>query len=345
MTRMLIAGVLSALLVIAIGNMFIAWLRRNEFGQQFREDGPESHVVTKSGTPIMGGLLIFAAMTPPYFLIGRDHTAYGTIVWVTMMMCALIGFIDDWMKINNRRSLGLSGWRKMGALVVVAAFLGWSTTTVLEAPKIVAVPFVSTNIDLSWAGGIPYYVLLFLIVAGFSNAVNLTDGLDGLAGSMMVIALLCYTGISAFVFILFDRGFGAVEEPAISGMASLDIAIFSSALAGACAGFLWYNEFPARVFMGDTGSMGLGGAFAALGIVTKNELLTLIIGGVFVVEAMSVIMQVASFKTTGKRIFLMAPIHHHFEQKGWSETQIMMRFAIVAGLFAATAFTVWFRTH
>ena len=335
---MLLAGVLATLIVIMLGPVFIKWLRRNEFGQTIREDGPQGHLVAKAGTPTMGGLLIFGGMSVPYFLIGRDHTVFGFVVWVTMILCAMIGFWDDFMKISNRRSLGLSGRWKMLALAVVTAFLGWASHTLLNLSTAVDVPFTNVSLELGWG----YYVMLFLVLAGASNAVNLTDGLDGLAAGTVVISLMAFLSIS---FILWDRQLGSEQGLTLGLLGSLDVAIFCAALAGACVGFLWYNAFPAQVFMGDTGSMGLGGALAAVATVTKNELLLIIIGGIFVIEALSVMVQVAVFKRTRKRVFLMAPIHHHFELKNWSETQIMVRFWIVAGLLAASGFTIWFRTH
>lgn len=335
---MLLAGALSTLFVILLGPLFIRWAARNEFGQNIREDGPQDHHELKAGTPTMGGLLIFGVMSVPYFLIGRDHTSFGLVVWITMMLCAMVGLWDDWMKIANRRSLGLSGRRKMIALALITGLLGWSSHVLLNISTDLVVPFTDLTVHLGWG----YYPFLFLVLAGASNGVNLTDGLDGLAAGTVVISLLAFLGIS---FILWDRQLGSVTPLTIGTLGALDVAIFATTLAGACVGFLWYNAHPAKVFMGDTGSMGLGGALAALAVVTKNELLFAIIGGIFVVESMSVIMQVFFFKRTGKRIFLMAPIHHHFELKKWSETQIMVRFWIVAGLFASTGFTVWFRTH
>jgi phospho-N-acetylmuramoyl-pentapeptide-transferase len=332
MTRMLVAGVLSVILVIGLGPWFVVWLRRKEFGQNIREDGPQRHIALKAGTPTMGGLLILTAMTIPFLLVGK-HSGYGASVWLTMMACAAIGFWDDWMKISNRRSLGLSGRWTMVARGVVACVLFAACREWLGISTALEIPLTHHKVDLSYG----YLVLLFFAVVGASNAVNLTDGLDGLAAGTVVISLMAFIGIA---FIQWDRRVG---EIGIKG--SLDLAVFAAALAGACVGFLWYNSHPAQVFMGDTGSMGLGGALAALAVVTKTELLLVIIGGIFVVEALSVIMQVASFKRTGKRIFLMAPIHHHFELKEWSETQIMVRFWIVAGLFSATGFTIWFHTH
>lgn len=344
MTRMLLAGVVASLLVVLLGPVFIRWAQRREFGQEVRSDGPSSHTVTKQGTPTMGGLLILFGMSVPYWLVGREHTNFGLVVWITMMACATMGFWDDAMKVVNRRSLGINGKAKMTILALITVFLGWSSTTLLDISTVLEVPFTELQIDAGWG----WYVLLFFVLAGTSNCVNLADGLDGLAATTVVISLTAFTAIA---FILWDRQLGSVPPLTIGGPGALDIAIFCAALGGSLIGFLWWNAYPAKVFMGDTGSLALGGALAALAVVLKVELLLAIIGGIFVVEGLSVMVQTTVFKLsrrftgTPRRVFLMAPIHHHFELKNWSETQVMIRFAIVASLFSATGFTIWFRTH
>ena len=351
MTRMLLAGTLAALIVIVLGPLFIRWAQRREFGQEFREDGPKSHAVTKKGTPTMGGLLILFGMSVPYWLVGRDHTDFGLVVWTTMMLCAGMGFWDDAMKVVNRRSLGINGKTKMLLLALITVFLGYTSTHVLGVTTVLEIPFTSNSAgsnaitwDLQWG----WYVLLFFVLAGTSNCVNLADGLDGLAATTVTISLMTFTAIA---FILWDRRLTNIFPLSIDQAGALDVAIFGAALGGSLIGFLWWNAYPAKVFMGDTGSLALGGALAALAVVLKVELLLAIIGGVFVVEGLSVMLQTVVFKAsrrlTGepRRLFLMAPIHHHFELKNWSETQIMVRFAIVASLFSATGFTIWFRTH
>ncbi|MCW2927978.1 MAG: Phospho-N-acetylmuramoyl-pentapeptide-transferase, partial [Thermoleophilia bacterium] len=286
MTRMLLAGTLAALFVIVIGPLFIAWARRREFGQEVRDDGPQAHRVTKQGTPTMGGLLILAGMSVPYWLVGREHTQFGLVVWATMMMCAGMGFWDDAMKVVNRRSLGINAKAKMLILVGITIFLGYMSTEVLEVTTLLEIPFTSNSagsnaitIDLQWG----WYVLLFFVLAGTSNCVNLADGLDGLAATTVVIALTTFTAIA---FILWDRRLAGIPPLSIDGPGALDIAIFCAALGGALIGFLWWNAHPAKVFMGDTGSLALGGALAALAVVLKVELLLAIIGGVFVVEGL-----------------------------------------------------------
>jgi phospho-N-acetylmuramoyl-pentapeptide-transferase len=301
---MLLAGVVASLLVVLLGPFFIRWAQRREFGQEIREDGPQSHTTTKKGTPTMGGLLILFGMSVPYWLIGREHTDYGAVVWLTMIMCAAIGFWDDAMKVVNKRSLGITGKAKMGILALITVFLGWSSHHLLHISTVLEVPFTTATIDLHWG----WYILLFFVLAGTSNTVNLADGLDGLAATTVVISLFAITAIT---FVLWDRQLGTVPPLTIGG----------------------------------------AGALAALAVVLKVELLLVVIGGIFVVEGLSVMIQKTVFKLsrkltgTPRRVFLMAPIHHHFELKNWSETQVMTRFAIVASLFSATGFTIWFRTH
>ncbi len=351
MTRMLLAGTIAALIVIVLGPLFIRWAQRREFGQEFREDGPKTHAVTKKGTPTMCGLLILFGMSVPYWLVGRDHTDFGLVVWITMMLCALMGFWDDAMKVVNRRSLGINGKTKMLILAGITVFLGWASTELLDVTTVLEVPFTSNSaganaitVDLGWG----WYVLLFFVLAGTSNCVNLADGLDGLAATTVTISLMAFTAIA---FILWDRRLTEIFPLSITQGGALDIAIFCAALGGSLIGFLWWNAYPAKVFMGDTGSLALGGALAALAVVLKVELLLAVIGGIFVVEGLSVRLQTTGcklsrrFRGEPKRLFLMAPIHHHFELKNWSETQIMVRFAIVAALFSSTGFTIWFRTH
>ncbi len=331
MTRMLVAGAMAALLVVVLAPVFIRWLQRRSYGQQIREDGPQGHITTKAGTPTMGGLLILFAMTLPFWAVGLQSAA-GLVLWLTTMGCALIGLWDDWMKISSRRSLGLSGRWKMLLLLVIGLGLALATDRLLGQGTAIQVPLSSIEVDLGWW----YYPFVYVVLAGAANTVNLTDGIDGLAAATSVISLMAFLGIA---FILWERSLGDLGR-----QGSLDAGIFAAALAGACVGFLWWNANPARIFMGDTGSLALGGAIAALAVVTGTELLLVLIGGIFVIEGLSVIIQVISFKATGRRVFLMAPIHHHFELRGWSETQVMVRLLIVASLLASLGFTLWFRT-
>jgi phospho-N-acetylmuramoyl-pentapeptide-transferase len=311
------------------GPKFIDFLRRNEFGQHIREEGPSGHVV-KQGTPTMGGLLIMASMFIP-FLVFSQRTLEALTVFFVTLGCAAIGFVDDWMKLTNRRSLGLPGRWKMVFLVLMTVFVG----IVVDRQELgtdVYLPLIDVNVELSYA----WYVLLFLMIAGTANGVNLTDGLDGLAAGTVTISLFTFTAMAVIAWI--------VSGGATGGDASdLDLAILGASLIGASIGFLWYNAFPAQVFMGDTGSFGLGGALGAFAVMTNTEILLLLIGGIFLIEAVSVILQVLSYKWTGKRIFLMAPIHHHLEMKAWSEARIMVRFWIAALIFCACAFVLYYR--
>jgi phospho-N-acetylmuramoyl-pentapeptide-transferase len=328
MDRVIVAALLGMLLAIVAGPKFIEFLRKNELGQYIREEGPASHRV-KQGTPTMGGLLFIIAATIP-FLALSNYTLPGLAVFGVMLGCAVIGFADDYTKLTRRRSLGLAGRWKLLLLVAITFFVGWAANERDLATE-VYIPGVDLEIDLWWV----WFLLLFLIVAGAANGVNLTDGIDGLAAGTGMIALITFTAINIFTFIRL----GQRDLPRDD---FLDMAILGGALIGAVIGFLWYNAFPAEVIMGDTGSMAIGGALAAFAIMTNTELLLLLIGGIFLIEALSVILQVISFKYWGRRIFLIAPIHHHFEMKAWSETKIMVRFWIVAAILCASAFAVYY---
>jgi phospho-N-acetylmuramoyl-pentapeptide-transferase len=328
MARVIVAAILGMLLAIVAGPKFIKFLRENELGQHIREEGPAGHRV-KQGTPTMGGLLFIIAASIP-FLALSEYTLPGLTVFGLMLGCAAIGFVDDFTKLTRRRSLGLAGRWKLLMLVALTFFVGWAVNE-RDLSTDVYVPGLDVDVDLWWL----WYALLFLIVAGAANGVNLTDGIDGLAAGTGMIALITFTAINIFTFIRL----GQVNEPR---EVYLDMAILGGALIGAVIGFLWYNAFPAEVIMGDTGSMAIGGALAGFAIWTKTELLLLLIGGIFLIEALSVILQVVSFKYWKRRIFLMAPIHHHFEMKAWSETKIMVRFWIVSAILCAAAFAVYY---
>ena len=329
MVQVLLSGILAMVISIVGGPKFIDFLRRNEFGQHIREEGPSGHVI-KQGTPTMGGLLIMASMFVP-FLVFSERTLEALTVFFVTLGCAAIGFVDDWMKLTRKRSLGLSGRWKMGLLALITAFVG-IVVAELGFKTEIFLPLIGVDLELSYA----WYGLLFLMIAGTANGVNLTDGLDGLAAGTVTIALVTFTAMSVVAWIVSGGATGGDPE-------DLDLAILGASLIGSSVGFLWYNAFPAQVFMGDTGSMGLGGALAAFAIMSKTEILLLLIGGIFVIEALSVILQVLSFKWTGRRIFLMAPIHHHFEMKAWSEARIMVRFWIAALILCACAFVLYYR--
>jgi phospho-N-acetylmuramoyl-pentapeptide-transferase len=321
MGEVLIAGSSALLICIFLSPKFISFLRAREFGQVIREEGPEGHHA-KAGTPTMGGIIIFLAISIP-FLILSDYDWRAVGVYGAAMLCALLGFADDYMKLVRRRSLGLRGRWKMGVTIVVSIGLWWVATQQAGLDETLRLRVIDYQIDLSTLGGLPYLVLIYLVVAGTTNAVNLTDGLDGLAAGCAAIVLLAYIGIT-----FITTGFH-------------DLAVLSGCLVGACVGFLWFNAFPATVFMGDTGSLGLGGAIAGMAVMTKTEVLLLLTGAIFVAEALSVLIQVFSFQAFRKRVFLMAPIHHHFELMAWSETKIILRFWIVAAICAASGFTIY----
>jgi len=331
-TRVLIAALVGLIASILIGPRFIEFLRTNEFGQHIREDGPEHHS-SKQGTPTMGGLMILFAATIAFLPVSHFRLQSLTILFATLA-CGSIGFLDDFTKLTHRRSLGLSGrWKLLllagvtAVVAVVAHHLRLSTDVYL--------PIADVSIPLSYG----WYVFLFLIIAGAANGTNLADGVDGLAAGTGIIALFTFT---AMMIVSYVR---SSPHPAHRNLTTLDIAIIGAALIGAAIGFLWYNAFPAEVFMGDTGSMAFGGALATFAVMTKTELLLLLIGGIFVIEALSVMIQVFTFKYLGRRVFLMTPIHHHFEMKAWSETKIMVRFWIVAGILCAAGFALYYRYY
>ncbi|WP_320672344.1 phospho-N-acetylmuramoyl-pentapeptide-transferase [Patulibacter defluvii] len=317
MGEILIGGTAAMLICVFLAPRFIEWLREQSFGQYIREEGPEGHK-TKAGTPTMGGLIIFVSISVP-FLILSDYDWRAVGVFAAGIGLAAVGFVDDWTKVIRKRSLGLSGKAKLVSMVAISLLLWYIATEQAGLQPTVRIRSLDLTIDL----GPLYPVWIYLVVAFISNAVNLTDGLDGLAAGVSAIVFTAYIGITY-------RATGAT-----------DLALLAACATGGCVGFLWYNAHPATVFMGDTGSLGLGGLVAGLAIMTKTEELLLIIGGIFVVEALSVIVQVFSFKTFRKRVFLMAPLHHHFEMKAWSETKIILRFWIIAIACSAIGFTLY----
>jgi phospho-N-acetylmuramoyl-pentapeptide-transferase len=328
-TSVLAAGVLAMALGIVAGPAFIAFLRRNAVGQQVRAEGPAGHF-SKQGTPVMGGLVLLACAFVAFLLFTRGTAPAVTVAGITLA-CASIGFVDDYLKVAQRRSLGLSGRWKMLALALVTVALVLVAHD-QDLSTGVYVPLLDLHVDL----GILYYPFIFLVVAGAANAVNLTDGLDGLAAGTVTIAMLTYTAMMVVAFL----ASGALPDD--RDPTRLDLAILGAALVGGCVGFLWYNAYPADVFMGDTGSFALGGALASMAVLTKTELLLPVIGGVFVIEALSVAIQVAVFRLAGRRVFLMAPIHHHFEMMEWTENKIIVRFWITAAICGASGFVLYY---
>ncbi len=321
------AAVTAMLICFLVGGPMLRWLQKRQYGQVVREDGPQSHF-SKKGTPTMGGILILAAWLLPV-LLWSDLT--NGFVWTAVGATAgfaLIGLWDDLLKLQQKHSRGLSARGKLVAQFVLAGFIAsvlWKT----GFPTKLTVPFFKNSPDL----GLAFVPFAMVVMVGAANAVNLTDGLDGLAIGTTGIAL------ATFAVITYGAGNARIARyldiPFVLGTGEL--AVFVGAGVGAAIGFLWFNSHPAQVFMGDVGSMGLGGGIGCVAVLAKQEILLVLVGGVFVLEALSVIAQVASFKMTGKRVLRMAPLHHHFELGGWPESKVVIRFWILAILFALSA--------
>ncbi|MCG8597227.1 MAG: phospho-N-acetylmuramoyl-pentapeptide-transferase [Kiloniellales bacterium] len=324
-------AVLTALIIsFVLGPRIIAWLRRiQKEGQPIREDGPESHLVAKAGTPTMGGVLILLAISISTLLWADLTNGYVWAILIITVGFGLIGFTDDYLKLTHRSSRGLSGRIKLLAqiLISLAATLWIMDISPDSMSQHLAVPFFKDLLlNLGW-----FFVgLAIFVMVGASNAVNLTDGLDGLAIVPVMIAAACFGFIAYLVGNAVFANYLQIHFVPGTG----ELAVFCAALVGASLGFLWFNAPPAMVFMGDTGSLSCGGALGGIAVITKHELVLAVIGGVFVLETVSVIVQVASFKLTGKRVFRMAPLHHHFEKKGWHEPTIVIRFWIIASILA-----------
>ncbi len=329
MVRVLIAGLIAMVISVVIGPKFIEFLKRNELGQPIREEGPAGHVV-KQGTPVMGGLLILLCALIPFLALSRYTLPALTVLFVTVS-CAAIGFLDDFIKLRHRRSLGLAGRWKLVLLAAITVVVAIAVRE-QDVGTSIYLPVVDVDMPLSYF----FYPFLFLVIAGAANGANFTDGIDGLAAGTGIIALLTFLAINVIGYIRSAPASGDRSE------FQLDLAILTAALIGGAIGFLWYNAFPAELFMGDTGSMAFGGALAGFAIVTGTEALLILIGGIYVIEALSVIIQTISFKYWRRRVFLMAPIHHHFEMKAWSETKIMVRFWIVAAILCACGFVLYY---
>ena len=327
--RTIYATITALLLTLVLGPAIIALMERLQCRQYVREDGPRSHL-QKAGTPTAGGLLVLLAIV---VATGLWADLTNSAVWACLFcLCGMgaIGFLDDWRKISRRDSRGISARQKLGLQIVVAGivalliYLQPSFDTHLSLPF-----FKQVTPDL----GVYYLPFAILVIVGASNAVNLTDGLDGLATGLVLIVAATY-----LVFTYMTGHAGLAEYLRISHVAGAgELTIFCGAMVGAAMGFLWFNSHPAAIFMGDVGSLALGGGLGTVAVITKHEMLLAIVGGVFVLEALSVILQVGSFKLRGKRIFRMAPIHHHFELKGWAEPKIVVRFWIIGTILALLA--------
>ncbi|MBI5197984.1 MAG: phospho-N-acetylmuramoyl-pentapeptide-transferase [Nitrospirae bacterium] len=322
-----IYAVLTALIIcLVVGPYIIQFLKRYQIGQVVREEGPKNHL-DKTGTPTMGGVLIVLAILFATLLWADLTNVYVWLVLLALVGFTLIGFVDDYLKVMKKKSEGLKARYKFTLQVMIASIVGLVLYSLPAYSTRLSIPFFKQYTpDLGWF----YIVFVVLVIVGASNAVNLTDGLDGLAiGPLMVAAM-------AFTIVTYVTGHVKFADylliPHIPGAG--EMAILCGAMLGASLGFLWFNAYPASVFMGDVGSLPLGAVLGTVAVVSKHELLLVLVGGIFVIEAVSVIFQVASYKTRGKRVFLMAPLHHHFELKGWQEPKIVIRFWIIAIILA-----------
>ncbi|MDR1183332.1 MAG: phospho-N-acetylmuramoyl-pentapeptide-transferase [Coriobacteriales bacterium] len=318
--------------------LWIRILHFRQIGQQIRADGPQRHLV-KQGTPTMGGVVILVSVVLTVLLLSKSTSQTNMLSLLLIcgvtLLTGILGLIDDLSKVVKERSLGLRPNAKMICLTLISVAFCLAAVNFVGIEPTVTIPFLppiplgilttviplgeSATFSIPWL----YLVFVFLLMVGMSNAVNLTDGLDGLAAGTVMIAMV----VMAAIAYRSDQ---------------LNTALFGAAVTGACVGFLWFNAHPAGIFMGDTGSLALGAAFAAIAVMTKAEVISLVVGGIFVFEAISVMIQVGYFKLTHKRVFLMAPFHHHFEQKGWSETKVVIRFWIITALLACIGFALFF---
>ncbi len=325
MFSVVLAAGIAFLVTLASGSKFIEFLRNKKFGQFVREEGPQTHLI-KQGTPTMGGVVMLLGLASALIVVARPNFATLTVLLLVSAVAA-IGLYDDWQKISNRRNEGLSARYKALLLMLAVVVADVMALRYVGVTQNVILPGLDRNLVLGPGviGVALFSVLVLLVIVGATNAVNLTDGLDGLAAGAGAIALLAYTAI-AFM----ERQY--------------DLAVVCGAMVGATIGFLWFNSHPAEVFMGDTGSLAIGGVLAVAAVLTKTEMLLPVIGGIFVIETLSVMIQVVFFKLTGKRVFKMAPIHHHFEFLGWQENKVVVRFWIIQAVFASAGFVLYYFT-
>jgi phospho-N-acetylmuramoyl-pentapeptide-transferase len=318
-----LAAAVAFLVTVLLGSQFIEFLQSRKFGQFVREEGPQTHLI-KAGTPTMGGIVMLSGLLGALVVVARPNVATLTTLLLVAVVAG-IGLYDDWQKISRKRPEGLSARYKFLLLTLAVVLADVLAVRYVGVTQTVLVPYFDRSLVLGPGvlGITLFSVFLLLVIAGTTNAVNLTDGLDGLAAGAAAIALLAYTAI-AFL----ERQY--------------DVAVICGAMVGAIVGFLWYNSHPADIFMGDTGSLAIGGVLAAAAVLTKTELLLPIVGGLFVVEALSVIVQVFVFKLTGRRVFKMAPIHHHFEFLGWDENKVVVRFWIAQAAFSSVGFFLYY---
>ena len=347
--RTALASLTALLITLVLGPWVIRRLRELQIGQFIREEGPKSHQ-SKAGTPTMGGVLIVGSTVFPTLLWGDLENAYVWLAVLTMLVFGMVGFIDDYSKVMKKRNLGLTGKRKLifqtlascGVAVALLTLTASGTySTQLSVPFLknfhpdLVIHSLLSSQYLWWLSYIPFLIFVALVIVGSSNAVNLTDGLDGLAIGCVVVAAGALTVLTYVTsFARFSEYLDIPHLPQVG-----ELTVFCGALVGSSLGFLWYNAHPAEVFMGDVGSLALGGSIGMIAVAIKQEILLFFVGGVFVMEALSVILQVLSFRLTGKRIFRMSPIHHHFELGGWSESKTIVRFWIMALVFALFSLT------
>ena len=329
------ASVTALFFGLVLGPFLIRRLRAFQIGQVIRQDGPQTHRA-KAGTPTMGGLLIITSSVVPTLLWANLTNAYVWIAVIATIAFGAVGFADDYLKIVRRSHHGLRPKYKMLCQVVIAFGVGLALMSLVQLDLYntrLLLPFFKRVIpDLGWA----YVLFAMFVLVSWTNAVNLTDGLDGLAISVFAVAA---TALTALTYVSGHRVFAEyLQLPTVSPLIA-ELTIFGGALVGASLGFLWYNSYPAEIFMGDVGSLALGGALGTIALLIKQEFVLVIVGGVFVIEAASVVLQVGSFKLTGKRIFRMAPLHHHFELIGWSEPKVIARFVILSIIFALFSLT------
>ncbi len=323
MFSVVLGAAVAFLVTVSLGSKFIEFLQTRKFGQFVREEGPQTHLI-KAGTPTMGGVVMLTGLLAALIVVARLNVATLTTMLLVGSV-AVVGLYDDWQKISKKRSEGLSARYKFLLLTLTVLLADVLALRYVGVTQNIIMPGIKRNLVLGpgLVGVVLFSIFLLLVIAGTTNAVNLTDGLDGLAAGAGGLALLTYTAI-AFL----ERQY--------------DVAIICGAMVGAIIGFLWYNAHPADVFMGDTGSLAIGGVLAAAAVLTKTEMLLPVIGGLFVIEALSVIIQVVVFKFTKKRVFKMAPIHHHFEFVGWEENKVVVRFWILQSAFAAAGFVLYY---
>jgi phospho-N-acetylmuramoyl-pentapeptide-transferase len=324
--------IFGSLLSLLFTPLFINFQKKRSIGQRIRIDGPKSHSV-KVGTPTMGGLIFILSAAISFAIVSLikyyRHDVFsieGIFVLSVFLMCGLIGFIDDYISLKSQRSLGLRGWVKIILLMAVCVYFILISKYVLNLETYLSIPSTNLEIELgNW-----YYIIVVIIIISTTNAVNLTDGLDGLAAgeSSIVLGVFCF--IAFLEWTIFDVSYG------------IDIGVICGATIAACIGFLWWNTAPAEIFMGDTGSFGLGGLIAAVAIILKQEILLIVVGGLFVIETLSVIIQVIWYKASKKRVFKMAPLHHHFELMGWEEIKVIIRFWIIGSLFSGLGFFMYY---